>query len=243
MDRSPSALRRAMLRVAGIAALLPATAALAASSEVRSLEAFSAIALRGDIDLRVRQSAQQRVEVSADASALPSLRTTVEVREGVPTVVVQWARSESMSLRRKPAMVTVDVTALSSLSSSGSGAIEVQALRTSAFALSIAGSSDAQLRAIETARLCIAIAGSGDVTASGRADTLEVSIAGSGDVNARELASDTANVSIAGSGDAGLRVAKSLSVSISGSGDVEYSGGATLASSRVAGSGTVRHRP
>jgi hypothetical protein len=244
MDHSPLAVRRSLLLAAGAATVLPASAVRAAtSSEVRSLEPFSAIALRGNIDLRVRQSAQQRVEVSADTALLSALQTTVEVRDGVPTLVVQWARGESMRLTSGPARVTVDVVALSALSASGSGDVDVQALRTPALALSIAGSSDAALRGLETARLRIAIAGSGDVVASGRAEALEVSIAGSGDVQARDLASDTATVSIAGSGDASLRVAKSLSVSVSGSGDVEYTGGATLVQSRVAGSGTVRQRP
>lgn len=241
MPRSFLASRRALLLAA---AALPATAARAAPSiEVRSLEPFSAIALRGNIDLRVRQSAQQRVEVSADAALLPQLQTSVETREGVPTLVVQWARDASVRLRSGAARVTVDVTTLSALSASGSGDVEVQALRTPALALSIAGSSDAVLRGLETERLRLSIAGSGDVSASGRADTLAISIAGSGDVQARDLASDTATVSIAGSGDASVRVAKTLSVSISGSGDVEYSGGATLAQSRVVGSGTVRQRP
>jgi hypothetical protein len=244
MERSLIAARRALLLAACAAAMLSAAAVrAAAASEERGHEPFSAIALRGNIDLRVRQSAQQRVEVSAEAALLPALQTTVELRDGVPTLVVQWARDGSMRLRRAAALVTVDVTTLSALAASGSGDIDVQALRTPALALSIAGSSDAALRGLETERLRIAIAGSGDVNASGRADTLAISIAGSGDVQARDLAADTATVSIAGSGDASLRVAKSLSVSISGSGDVEYSGGAALAQSRVVGSGTVRQRP
>jgi len=47
---------------------------------------------------------------------------------------------------------------------------------------------------------------------------------------------------IAGSGDASVAAQKSLSVSIAGSGDVEYVGPATLAQSRIAGSGSVRQR-
>jgi Putative auto-transporter adhesin, head GIN domain len=243
MRRSSSPFRRPLLFAGGLVVLLSLSPARAApSSEVRRVEAFSAIALRGSIDLQVRQGGPQRVEVSADAAALPSLQTTVEVRDGVPTLMVQWARTEPMR-QRGPARVTVDVTTLSALSAAGSGDIGVQALRTPALALSIAGSSDARLRELDTARLRISIAGSGDVVASGRAETLDIAIAGSGDVQARELASETATVSISGSGDAAVRATRSLSVSIAGSGDVEYSGGASLAQSRVVGSGTVRQRP
>jgi hypothetical protein len=248
MHRSPSAARRALLWSAAAAvAGLTVTAASAqpTSSEVRSLEAFSAIVLRGDIDLRVRQSTQQRVEISADGARLAALQTTVQMRDGVPTLVVQWASGSSMRAwsNSGPAVVTVDATTLSALSAMGSGDVDVQALRVPALALSIRGSSDMALRSVQTERLSIAIAGSGDVIASGRADTLEISIAGSGDVQARDLSAQTATVSIAGSGDASLNVAKTLSVSISGSGDVDYAGGAALAQSRVAGSGSVRQRP
>jgi hypothetical protein len=246
MDRLPLTSRRALLRSAAAVAAFAGTAASAqaASSEVRSLDAFSAIVLRGNIDLRVRQGAQQRVEISADAARLSTLQTTVQTRDGVPTLVVQWVSGTSMGgWGSTPAVVTVDVTTLSALSAMGSGDIDVQSLRTPALALSIRGSSDATLRSLQTERLQVAIAGSGDVIASGRADTLDIGIAGSGDVQARELAVQTASVSIAGSGDASLTVAKTLSVSISGSGDVDYAGGAALAQSRVAGSGTVRQRP
>jgi hypothetical protein len=243
MCRSNSWSRRSLGLAVALVVAWPAAAVQAASSEVRSLEPFSAIALRGNIDLRVRQGGAQRVEVSAEASLLPSLQTTVELRDGVPTLVVQWARNVSMRSSGGAARVTLDVTALSALSAAGSGDVEVQGLRTPAFALSIAGSSNALLRGLETATLRVSIAGSGDVIASGRADTLDIAIAGSGDVRARELASETASVSIAGSGDASLRVTKTLAVSISGSGDVDYAGGASLAHARVAGSGTVRQRP
>jgi hypothetical protein len=53
---------------------------------------------------------------------------------------------------------------------------------------------------------------------------------------------DDVSVSIAGSGDVKVGAKKTMSVSIAGSGDVEYSGGAQLVKSSVAGSGTVRQR-
>jgi hypothetical protein len=50
------------------------------------------------------------------------------------------------------------------------------------------------------------------------------------------------SISIAGSGDAKVSAKKTLAVSIAGSGDVEYSGGAQLVKSSVAGSGSVRQK-
>jgi hypothetical protein len=134
------------------------------------------------------------------------------------------------------------VVKLGALSSSGSGDVSVQALKTPALRLSISGASDARLSELATdsargpdrrQRRCASqrpgkAAEGGDRRQRRRA--------------ARALAADDVNVSIAGSGDAKVRANKSLGVSIAGSGDVEYSGAVTAVRSSVAGSGRVIRR-
>jgi hypothetical protein len=61
-------------------------------------------------------------------------------------------------------------------------------------------------------------------------------------VASRDLSCEDVSISIAGSGDAKVSAKKTLAVSIAGSGDVEYSGGAQLVKSSVAGSGSVRQK-
>jgi hypothetical protein len=238
--------RRSWLAAAGTLLLVVPAAARAASTgsgrsttETRTPGAFSAISMRGDIDVRVRQGMRESVQVTADDNLLALLETVVDGT----TLRIQWKRGESVRPRAK-ATVVVDVLRLDALATAGSGDLVVEALKTPALALSIAGSSDATLRQLDADGLFkISIAGSGDVQVQGKAGRLEVSIAGSGDVNARELDADEASVSIAGSGDADVSARKTVVVSIAGSGDVRFGGGATLASSRVMGSGTVRQRP
>jgi hypothetical protein len=239
--------RRALLAMTLL--LLPLAAAQAATigsgtaaTESREVSGFSAISLRGGMDLVVRQGARETVQVTADDNLLPLLQTTVEGSGETRTLVVQWRRGESIRPRART-VVTVDVVQLTALASSGSGDIVVEALKSAALALSISGSSDARLRGLDAEQLRVALTGSGGVQASGKAGKLDVSIAGSGDVNARELAADEVSVSIAGSGDASVRANKSVAVSIAGSGDVEYAGAATITRSRIAGSGSVRRRP
>jgi hypothetical protein len=239
-------MRRGLLLLALAPALPSARAAAATGSgrtatEARAVGGFSAIALRGNIDLVVRQGAHEALQVSADDNLLPLLQTRVETHDGRPTLVVQWAHGQNVRPQAR-SVVTVDVLRLTAVSASGSGDIAVGALQTPELALSISGSSDARLDALDTQRLRIAIAGSGDVTAAGKASRLEISIAGSGDVHAGALAAADATVSIAGSGYARVHAAKTLAVSIAGSGDVEYAGGAALTRSRVAGSGSIRQR-
>jgi Putative auto-transporter adhesin, head GIN domain len=213
-----------------------------AATETREVSGFAAITLRGGIDVMVRQGAREAVQVSADDNLLPLLQTTALGSGDARTLVIQWARGETIRTRAK-AVVTVDVVRLSALASSGSGDMVIEALKTPALALSISGSSDARLNGLATEQLRVDISGSGDVQASGKATRLDVSIAGSGDVRSRELAADDVSISIAGSGDASVQAHKTLAVSIAGSGDVEYSGAAAITKSRIAGSGRVRQRP
>jgi hypothetical protein len=212
------------------------------AAETRSISGIAGIALRGSIDLVVRQGDQEAVTVRADDNIIPLVQTTLESSGDGRTLRIQLKPGETVRSAQK-IEVTVDLIRLTALSSSGSGDIRVGVLKTPSLSLSISGSSDARLEGLDTERFDVSISGSGDVQARGRASRFEISIAGSGDVRARELNADEVHVSIAGSGDAKVTAQKSLSVSIAGSGDVEYGGGATLASSRVAGSGSVRQRP
>lgn len=243
--RKHPAARVVALFVAALIALPAARAATTGSgvvaTETRSVSGFQAIALRGGIDLVVRQGSREALVVRADDNLLPLVETVVEGLADARTLRIQFKPGESLRTRT-PVVVTVDVLTLKALASSGSGDITVEALKTPALKLSISGSSDARLRQLDTEQLTIAVAGSGDVQASGRAAKLDISIAGSGDVQTRDLAAADVSVAIAGSGDASVNAQKTLSVSIAGSGDVEYGGGATLARRSVAGSGSLRQR-
>jgi hypothetical protein len=233
--------RRPLLAAALLALSVAAQATTGSGqsrTEAREASGFAAVAMRGDIDVVVRQGAKEAVQVTADDNLLPLLETTVE--NG--TLRIQWKRGESIRTKAKT-LVTVDVIKLGAVSLSGSGDLKVEPLKTPSLALSISGSSDARFDQLDAGELKISISGSGDVLASGKTGKLDISIAGSGDVQARELAADEVSISIAGSGDAKVTAARTLAVSIAGSGDVEYGGGAVLARSRVAGSGSIRQRP
>ncbi len=248
MTRFALLLRRPAAALIAAATLLAPGPALAATtgsgkalSETRAVSGFQAIALPGSIDVVVRQASSEGVQVRADDNVLPLVQTIVEGSGDTRTLRIQF--KAGVSVRTKtPVVVSVDVIKLSAVSSSGSGNIRIEALKTPQLSLSISGSSDARLQQLDTDQLSVSIAGSGDVQASGRAGKLDVSIAGSGDLRARELAAGEVSVTIAGSGDASVTAQKTLSVAIAGSGDVDYGGGAVVTNTRIAGSGTVRQR-
>jgi hypothetical protein len=245
MTRPATFMRRHAFACMAAVAMAPAVAATTGSgnavTEPRPVSGFQAIALRGAIDLVVRQARREGVQVRADDNVAPLVQTVVEGNGDARTLRIQFKAGESVRTNT-PVVVTVDVVKLSAVASSGSGDVRIEALDTPALTLGIAGSSNATLDQLTTEQLSIRIAGSGDVQARGRAAKLDVSIAGSGDVQARELAAGDVKVAISGSGDASLTAQKTLSVAIAGSGHVEYGGGATLAKTVVTGSGSVRRR-
>ena len=248
MTRFALLLRRPAAALIAAATLLAPGPALAATtgsgkalSETRAVSGFQAIALPGSIDVVVRQASSEGVQVRADDNVLPLVQTIVEGSGDTRTLRIQF--KAGVSVRTKtPVVVSVDVIKLSAVSSSGSGNIRIEALKTPQLSLSISGSSDARLQQLDTDQLSVSIADSGDVQASGRAGKLDVSIAGSGDLRARKLAAGEVSVTIAGSGDASVTAQKTLSVAIAGSGDVDYGGGAVVTNKRIAGSGSVRQR-
>jgi carbon monoxide dehydrogenase subunit G len=219
------------------------------ATELRTLDAFEAVALSGAMDLVVRQGAQQSVQVQADDNLLPLLETVVEPGRNGSTLKVRWKRESVFSgfrignyaQTRSKVLVTVVVPKLSALATAGSGDVRLETFNTPSLQLSMSGSGDARLDDLTTEDLGIRISGSGDVTGKGSASRVKVSIAGSGDVRLGEMRADDVSVSIAGSGDAAVFAHKALSVSIAGSGDVTYAGDAQVKSS-VAGSGSVRRK-
>jgi len=231
---------------AGLLVLSPAAEAAThgsgkPASEARAVGDFEAISVAGSFDVTVRQAAREAVEVSADDNRLPLIETVVENTSAGRTLVLRFKRGENVYPRGK-VMVAIDVVKLSSLAVTGSGDMQVGALKTPALKLSIAGSGDARLQGLATDSFEIRIAGSGDVRADGSARQLRLNIAGSGDAALGDLAAEEVVVSIAGSGDAKVNAAKALNVSVAGSGDVEYTGNPTTLKSSVAGSGSVVKR-
>jgi len=218
-------------------------------TELRTLDAFEAIALSGAMDLVVRQGSQQSVQVQADDNLLPMLETVVEPGRNGSTLKVRWKREgvfngfrigNYMQTRSK-VLITVVVPTLSALAVAGSGDVRLETFNTPSLQLSLSGSGDARLNDLTTEELGVRISGSGDVSGKGSATRVKISIAGSGDVRLIEMRADDVSVSIAGSGDAAVFAQKALSVSIAGSGDVTYAGDAQVKSS-VAGSGSVRRK-
>ncbi len=105
------------------------------------------------------------------------------------------------------------------------------------------GNSNLTLSQINQPELRVNIKGSGNSSATGIADTVNLSISGSGDARFEGLTAQSVTVKIRGSGDAKVTAKANADVSISGSGNVELSGQPVIRREEIKGSGRILNVP
>lgn len=234
--------RRFIVGAAWLAAV-PAWAAdtpATLTTEPRAVGSFQAVSVRAPVDVVLRQTGREAVEVRAAGPVQPLIETRVVDGRHGRTLEIGLPKGASLPWGAKVA-VTVDLASLRSLSVDGSGDVTASGLKSDQLDVAIAGAGDITLKDLQAGELALAIAGSGDIEAGGGATRLSIRISGSGDVDAAALAADEVSVRIAGSGDVEVRPAKTLDVAIAGSGDVVYRGDPTVVRS-ISGSGTITRR-
>ena len=202
------------------------------------LAGFDAVSLAGPHDVIVAVGPRHSVRAEGDSRALERLKIEVD---GSSLKIGMERGNWSMGWKRNTPRTTIHVTlpAIRAAAIAGSGDMRVDRVESSRFAASIAGSGDLQIGSLRTRDADFSIAGSGGITASGSADSADISIAGSGDVNLQGVEIRTASVSIVGSGDVRARAMETANVSIMGSGDVDLTGTARCTVNKK-GSGSVR---
>jgi hypothetical protein len=184
------------------------------ASEMRQLEPFTRVEIRGAADTDVVVGEPQSVQIEADDNILPIVETYVSSG----TLVVATRQNYRS---RAPMRVHVVVPALSGISVPGSGELRASGVKAGDFT--------------------IALSGSGNIIVNGTASSVSVRLSGSGNVNAGGLVTQRGDVQLAGSGNVDVNSSESLKVRLSGSGNVHYHGDPNL-DAHVSGSGLVHGR-
>jgi hypothetical protein len=202
-------------------------------TQVRQVDAFTAIRVEGSIDAAVKVGGAQSVAVTIDENLLPLV--TTEVSGG--TLVI---RARDASWEGK-GVVELTVPALRGLTIKGSSDVTVEGGQGD-LALAIEGSGDLRWSGA-AGSLEASISGSGDLRLTGTAAQARLSVAGSGDIKAGGLTATGADVEVDGSGDVEVTLAGgTFRARVSGSGDVVWHGQATIEQSVVRGSGQIVRR-
>lgn len=197
------------------------------------LDNFSRIELSGSPTVYVKQAANQKIRIKAQANLIELLNKEVSNEEWEVTFKKNCVKI------KQSFEIYIEIPNIDELEINGSGEIISQGvLQADKIELNIHGSgginADLDVKSLNTE-----IAGSGDIKLQGTASNHKVQINGSGNVAALDLVSDQVGVDINGSGDVKVNVSTSLDVDINGSGDVDYIGTATKISSDVNGSGEL----
>jgi hypothetical protein len=205
--------------------------------ERRTLEVapFDAIVVEGPIDVRLRRSSVQNVDIEVQPNIGELLET--QVRDGV------WHIRTAQCFRtRRDFIVHVTVPEIRSIAIKGSGDVtsedqfDVQELD-----LSIAGSGDMSV-IVNAMTVNASITGSGDMEIMGMCQEFTSTINGSGDIKAGDLQCARANADIVGSGDINLHVTDALEANVTGSGSIRYKGSPPRVNRNVTGSGDITAR-
>ncbi|HYE28953.1 MAG TPA: head GIN domain-containing protein [Allosphingosinicella sp.] len=200
--------------------------------------AFDRVELAGSQNVIVTVGGAPSAYAEGDTGLLERLEVKVE---GGVLRIGHKKGNWSFGRSKHRGSVTVHVTApsLRGAEVAGSGDMRIDKVEGDEFAGAIAGSGELEVGSLRAKSTSFSIAGSGGVSASGAAETTDISIAGSGDVRAGRLEVKRAKVAIAGSGNVEAKATETADISIMGSGDAVITGTARCKVSKM-GSGNAR---
>ena len=221
------------------AAMLMLAASLTASAqsgEARSVSGFNAISSSGSFDVHVKIDGTESLKIDASEAVIAKIETVVEDGK----LKIRWKERNNWNDNDYGKInIYVEAKSLNSLANSGSGSTDVDGVVSGDRVNIILSGSGNIKTSVKAGELRIAISGSGSMRIDGSADEAKLSVVGSGELKGKELKAGTVSANIAGSGSAYIYAEKSVSGRIAGSGNLVYSGNASVADSRTAGSGRI----
>jgi hypothetical protein len=179
---------------------------------------FDKLTTTGMDDVSMTSGARWRIRATGDARAMAQLRFMID--DGALIV----GRLSGPRERYGRTRVEVTAPSLRSVTSAGSGTVDVQRIGGERVTATVAGSGRTTIRQIDTERLSATVAGSGGLALTGRSDRVDVTIAGSGRLAGDAFTAGSANVTVAGSGGGRFRSPGEVRATIVGSGTVAVSG-------------------
>lgn len=170
--------------------------------DVRQVDAFRGIDVRGTIVVDARVDRTRGVVVRGDADVVKLVTTKVE--NGVLVVDTPAAFPRKGKRKNVDLEVVVAAPELSTLTVSGTGTLAARGL---------AGSM-----------LVVHVPGTGSLSLAGKVDTLQLAVPGTADIKAQDLVATTAALSVAGTADLTLHATKALDADVAGTAVVRVHG-------------------
>lgn len=231
----------------------------AQTQQTRPVSGFNAISASASFNVHVKIDGTESLKIVADEKEINNIETVVD---GGTLNIRSKNRFSLFSLRNINNWHKVDIyvtaKSLSSLTTSGSGNIQLDgnltgnaSLKTSgsgsikgnvnAFSLVVSVSGSGNITSAITAeKLTASVSGSGGLNLAGNVKDAEIKVSGSGHIRAQELKADAVKANVSGSGNINITAQKSLEAHSSGSGNIIYSGNATKVNVSSSGSGKIK---
>lgn len=214
--------------------LLISTFSFAQNKEVRSIDAYNAISVKGSFHVELIQSDKEEIVLMGPADVTSKIETNKTDKK----VTI---KPEKGLKRYNPITIKIYFKSLNEVGMYGSGDVHTtNTLNTENFKFDSRGSGDAKFD-IECKTLDVSMSGSGEFTAMGKASTFSIKSFGSGNVRAFDLTTETITLESKGSGDLSIHATGSVTGENFGSGDIECMGGASI-DIKNQGSGSVQTR-
>ena len=149
----------------------------------------------------------------------------VEVEEGA--LSIRYADGANWSWNPGSGMnAVVRLPKISSVSTAGSGSIDVMVPMAESFSAGTGGSGSISVTGLDADTVQLGTGGSGSITVEGTANSAQYGVGGSGSIEAKRLRVKTAQIGIGGSGSIYADVSENAEIGVGGSGRVEVVGGA-----------------
>jgi hypothetical protein len=212
------------------------------NAQVRTVEAFSSIAVSSGIDLYLTPGETETVVVSASEDKYRD-KIITKVENGVLKIYYDWKNNIQINWNSRRVMKAyVSYKTLEKLSAGGGSDVFVVngTIKQTNLNVSLSGGSDFKGR-LEVDKLVFAQSGGSDSDISGTAKTASISISGGSDMDAYSLTVADCTVNASGGSDVSVTVTNKLTASASGGSDISYKGDCELAKS-ASGGGSVKKR-
>ncbi|WP_342117356.1 GIN domain-containing protein [Pseudoduganella sp. OTU4001] len=196
------------------ALMLPAIAF--AEDQVRKLDTFYGINVKGPVNIFVEVGKPQGVTISGDAEFIRCVNTVVD--GGVLRLVYESEKEKGVTIKDSQ-KITITVPALTSFRVLGAGVARVN---------NIAGE-----------RIDMSFEGAGALFASGKVKLLRLKGQGVGEVNTKDLVTERADVNFNGMGDVHVHATDTLNLVVQGMGNFKYYGNPKHVNKSVSGLGSV----
>lgn len=204
------------------------------TTESRSIDGFSAIALFTEGSVKVTVGGRPAIEIETDDNLHRYIATTVDdgVLELKPTESgVDLDPTRGITYR-------ISVPSLTGIDVYGAGRVELDGVTADDFRVSVPGAASVDIGALQASSLELDVSGVGNVDIEGNVEHQMVRWLGVGDYDGSRLQSAHTDVRLNGAGHVSVWATETLDATVTGAGAIEYRGDPETATS-VSGLGSI----